>query len=698
MENIYGQTEQERNSIVQIPDKFAENAGNVLYSWLGSLWRSVHRGDGMIRGLHAARGIRRAQLYLDILESLKLQDRNGAPVFHRELWHPIVVRLSKRDTAQENMLSVGMDGEVGPQPEGSVYGEGTVFSLGRLANFKDYVTYPVDAKISGGALTIVDNVVNPSVSMERGKDYEIGNDSIIFHRSNDPLGESSRFDRYDVPGLIDDDGNEVPDMEAVLWASDVLIDRNYVSDHLSYALGADAPSSDLVKRILNAAWSSVASGLTPELAKTLVAAMLNIPVIQNEKETVLEIYVEKDEDGNEVSRVVETDKGTYRVSLKARLLPGVRPGAVMTRGDLLDESVRIYPFLNGISCRNKTKVWSNTEGVTPHQHTQSSLGMFLADIPDGSNIVRISLRVPSGHEESYSGTRLLAYLQVGQQQYPLLGLSKEASFVPGSGIVTFECGWNAVKDTIRIGMRIVGSDGSSVSRTYYYFRRAFPSSVLQPLVEVEYVDPEDPSVVLDHVDTGFSVPLQKDIPSVVIPSSMIRARTEYGVYAMWGMEEVKKDSKGRLYFDVGGTKEDVSAFWEDVWARAKEAGADMEAILGPEGTRISPAAFFLQNLVGANTLFVVVDRAQVDDASMMRNPMFFDMLSSVVPSAIRLFLVEHRSVGDDDVMDMADAAEDESVAAALPEADDLAAPSGEMVSMRFFRPPPAHVRGAREEE
>lgn len=566
MDNVYVQTENERYSIADLPDGFAENAGNTLFMWLGSLWRSLSKGYMMIKGLQSARGIRLAQMYVDILESLKLQDRNGAPVFHRELWHPIVVRLSKRDTAQENMLEIGMDGEVGEQPSGSRYGEGTVFLLGRLANLKDYATYPVDAKIAGGAAFIVDNIVNPTVRMERGKDFEIRNSSIIFHRDNDPLGDGSSFDTYDIPGIVDEDGNEVSDREAVLWASDVLIDKNYISDHLSYALGADAPSSDVVKRILNAAWSAVASGLTPELVKTLIAAMLNVPVIQHDKETIVDIFMEKDEDGNDVSRIVKTDLGTYRTSLSARLLEGVSVGATLSRGDLLDESVRIYPFLNGVS----------------------------ADVgPDGS----ISVAGPS-----------------------------------------------------------------------------------------------------------FGIPLEEDIPSVVIPSGMIRARTEYGIYAMWDAVEVQKDAKGRPYFDIGGNEADVKAFWEDVWKKADESGVDLESLIGStgssesSGSKVSPAAFFLRNLVGANTLFVVVDRSQIDDTSLMRDPMFFDMLSSVVPSAIRLFLVEHVSVGEGDIAQMDHASEEGSVAAALPPAEDVPEPRGELVSMRFFRPPPAHVRGKREEE
>lgn len=563
MENIYGQTEQERNSSVSLPDGFAGNAGDTLYSWLGSLWRGLHEGDGMVRGLQAARGIRLAQLYLNILEAAKLQDRNGAPVFHKELWHPIIVRRSMRNKSQENLLVIGGDGMLGPQLVEEPYGFGTVLEMGKMGAYKNYVTYPVGSEIAGGALTIVDNIVNPTVFMQRDVDFVIRNNSIIFPKDNDPLGDRSAFERYDLPDMIDDDGEDVPDMEAVLWASDVLIDKNFVADHISYALGANAPSSADVKRILNAAWDSVACGLTPELSRTLIAAMLNVPVIQTERETVVDIV---SRDGY---TSVVTDRGEYRISPKAKLVQGLHIGSVLKRGDFLDESVRIYQNLN----------------------------------------------VPS----------------------------------PGN---------------------------------------------------------------------RFSVPLEQDIPSVVLSPSMLRARTKHGVYAMWGSSVVKRekdspvDENGRplhLYFDIGGSGDDVSAFWEDIWKSAAEKGVKMESLIGSEGSVVSPAWFILHHLVGANTMFVVIDKSQIDDASMMRNPMFFDMLSDVVPSAMRLFLVEHSAV-EGDRMDLGEAEESSSIAAALPRAVECvsegsapglagrAAAFGERVSMRFVRPSPVKTRGHKEEE
>jgi hypothetical protein len=552
MDNIYGQSEQEMNSSAYLPDGFAEKSGNTLYSWLGSLWRGLHEGDGMVRGLQSARGIRLAQLYLNILEAAKLQDRRGAPVFHRELWHPIVVRRSMRNKSQDNLLVVGEEGVVGPQTSEEPYGIGTVLEIGKMGAYKNHVTYPIGQEIAGGALTIVDNIVNPKVFMQRDVDFVIRNNSIIFHVANDPLGEGSAFNRYDLPGVIDEDGKKVADMEAVLWASDVLIDRNFVSDHISYALGANAPSSAVVKRILNAAWDSVSCGLTPELVRTLIAAMLNIPVIQTERETVVDITSEDN------FTTVITDRGEYRISPKARLVNGLHIGSVLRKGDFLDESVRIYQNLN-------------TQKKSP-----------------------------------------------------------------------------------------------------------------------------------------FSVPIEQDIPSVQLPPSLLRAKTEYGVYAMWGQSVVKSlnGRSDRLYFDVGGTESDVESFWEGIWKSAEENGVKMESLIGSEGSVISPAWFFLRHLVGANTIFVVVDKSQIDDASMMRNPMFFDMLSDVVPSAMRLFLVEHSAVGSD-MMDLGDAEERSSVVAALPRAVECvtggsvsgkASSFGEHISVKFVRPSPIKTRGRKEEE
>lgn len=766
--DVYGQDFAERNSIVELPDGYIENAGNTLYSWLGSLWHTIHQGDDMVRGLQKARGIRLAQLYLNLLEAAKLQDRNGAPVFHRELWHPIVIRKSQRDKAQANLLLMGDDAQMGPQTEEEPYGVGTVLKMGRYGRYANCVTYPITADIKSMSTVIVDNIINPTVQMEWEKhDFEFHDNTIIFPKENDPLAEGSPFDKVDVSDFVEGE----PDVEVVLWASDVLIDKNYIAEHLSYPLGANAPSSDVVKRIINAAWSSVASGLTPELVRTFIAAMLNIPVVQHNGEVVVDINVSDD------AQEVYTDKGVYLVSPKAKLRKGLQIGSKLDKGDLLDESLRVYPFLNGVN-------WSGGGDVTSTisvkddgygNSTPVSFDDILADVPQYYNTTPVG--TPSGANQTYlffrsqgfgmsAGQKItsLVFTTAGGVSYnklyariwsysgtvsnpkgELIAVSEEVVWDAGSGsahefvfpdgivipavdsyyILDFSSSPNG--ETIGT-FRILCYNYSPARNPDCYWG----SSILVPVLTVEFSDSADESssasyessgcsessgstpgeMVISYKDTGFSIPLEQDIPSIVLSPDILRVRTKYGVYAMWGESVVKasESEPSHLYFDIGGTESDKSAFWQDVWKQADKAGVNMSKLIGREGDIVSPAAFFLRHFVGANTLFVVVDAAQLEDTSLLREPMFFGMLSSVVPSAIRLFIVEHRTVGEDDKMNLGSAQESTFLAAALPniredvvakDVPGLKVPGAsfeDSVTMRFIRSAPSKVRVRKEED
>ena len=208
----------------------------------------------------------------------------------------------------------------------------------------------------------------------------------------------------------------------------------------------------------------------------------------------------------------------------------------------------------------------------------------------------------------------------------------------------------------------------------------------------------NPDVAHIEALTGFSVPVDQDIPSVPLPPGVLRVNTEFGVSAMWADSIIKADPSGtddspHLYFDRVGAAADVRSFWEGIWADADAKGIKLSNVIGSVGTTISPAQFMLKNLVGANTLFIVVDASQIDDISMMRNAMFFDMLRNVVPSAIRIFVVEHHSVQDPkDEINLGDMAEE-----VLPSVQMLVksevAPREECVIMRLVRSRPKLVRG-----
>lgn len=564
--DVYNRSTFEKNAIQGAPDGYAEKSSNDLLKFLGSFWKNVHEDPDFVKGIQDIRGITLAQRYLDLLECLKLQDRKGLPVFHRELWKPLIIRKSTRNKARENELRVGQDItlEEGPQPSGKY--PGSTLRLGELANRDDYVFYPVDAEIETVVSGIANRVLNPSVSWRIGdgpEDVRYIDGTLVFPKALDPFNPENGFEIYDLPVFLkDEEGKDTDesDQETVVWASDVLIDRNYVSEHLSYALGADCVSTEQAKRIVNAAWDAMTSGLTPENLRTLVAAMLDIPVIRESEETVTKVIDTADE------KTVVTDAHTYSVYPKAKLRESVKAGAVLRRGDLLDESAKIYPMLTDVS---------------PEK---------------------------------------------------LRGLT-------------------------------------------------------------EYADI-----------------LKSDIPVITLPKTVLRTSTAHGISVDWTPVEVltaglDKNDHEKLYFELGGSEEDVQSFWKGVWDQAEKDNVDLREIFeaateddsASDTWEIAPAAFFLRYLIGANTAIVTLDHAQLRDVSAIRNEMYFNMLLAVVPSGIRLFFIEHLAPAKDE-MDFGTDTDDEAETAVALDAEDeieyedlpglrgYTAPSyREEVEMKFIR-------------
>ena len=575
MTDVYNRTVFEENSIQTVPNEYAENTANNLFKFLGSFWRDIHGDTGFIKGVQRVRGVKMAQFYLDLLETLKLQDRKGMPVFHRELWKPIVIRKSKADTAQENVLRMSDGVVLGEQPDGSKYGNGTKLQLGKLASFDNFVTYPVEDEIQTIVSGLANNVVNPTVTYKVSTEFPSAdvtyvNGTLIFPKDKDPFAPGSGFDAYDVE--LDENGN--PDQEIVLWASDVLIDKNFISTHMAYALRIDCKSSAIVKRILNAGWDILNCGMTPELYRAILAAMLNIPVVQNASERVIDI-IESDK-----GTTVVTDSHKYTLYKDAKLRKCVRLGSVLKRGDLLDQSVKIYPVLTDVA-------------------------------------------------------------------------------------------------------------------------------------------------KLDNI-TEYAETFGEDVPVMTVPCSLISTRTAFGLGVRWHDVEVMdsgetwgtKDGEHRkLFFEMSGRQEDIDAFWEEVWSRAEETGVDMDDLFnscvgdgtvqkidGDDGSddrwMINPMAFFLKYMLGANTLIVTVDTAQVEDKSLLRDSMFFSLLNDAVPSGMRMFFIEHTDIGDDEVdLGDSDDVEDDTDEFVLKEASDdefdyldLPGIKGkhvptyeEQIEMKFFR-------------
>lgn len=600
----------------------ARNA-ELLTQWLGSFWSEVYEDPDFIADLQNARALRIAQLYLDLLENLKLEDRTNAPVFHRERWHPIIIRKSQRNIGSKGMFKLADDGTVvlGPQTH-EVYPDGTVVTLGgRRVNYRDMVVYPFDAgseELKGTLSCIANNIADASVVLGNGTNFTILDGAIAIAEDQDPFtgvnadkwpkfeiaeetpagtkatgaikiivgspanhhtAEGTRFHTadgayfvttkdvtasmvphgsdiqmrpgsvgywYTVPAVAEAYGSEsqipagtelIPvaeqegvfwsaeaaepftggvygDTETVLWVCDALFDRNFIYTALGYAMRLPTGSSEVYKRVVNATWNITASGATPLLVRSLMAAICGVPTVREDGEVVESVI----NDGGRMC--VATDRNTYLLPSNARLRRNVRRGKALRRFDTLDRAIRVY------ACTT---------------------------------------------------------------------------------------------------------------------------------------EPEKIPAYSDFVDDFEE--LKADVPALDLPPAMFHTSVERGFSVAWAEEDVVCagiDANGNpmLRFSLDGEPEDEDAFWHDTWLRYEKAGVSMETCLdgvehdtiftpGKVCARISPMLFFMRNLVGANTLIITVCTDTVADDAPLYDPKFFNVLRDAVPAYVRLYVIEHQSTPED---------------------------------------------------
>jgi hypothetical protein len=151
--------------------------------------------------------------------------------------------------------------------------------------------------------------------------------------------------------------------------------------------------------------------------------------------------------------------------------------------------------------------------------------------------------------------------------------------------------------------------------------------------------------------------LKQDVPVLPIKSYMLRCSSNDGFSLTWDEVPIRRlDSEDSYYFQLEGDEIDISNFWKDVWEHCKANNISLKSILGASEAEehtneygekeqiygmISPMKFFLENLVGMNTLIITVDLDQLDSSALLYDPDFFSYVRSCLPSHIRLFFIEH---------------------------------------------------------
>ena len=311
-----------------IPRVLHDEAAASVKSALGAFWSSVFRDQDLVDALILSRVLSAGQLNVDAMEALSLRDHAGSPVFHREHWHPLAVRLSRRNTT--SALTVGMPDTpvLGPQDEsGEVYLPHEMFVIGGNALYSKVNTYPIEE--AGGcrlvrvATALCDSVSSPAHILLQGRDFAIERDTLVIRKEHDP---------FDTEGYrIEEDQD---DRVAVLWACDAEFDWDNVADFVGYPLGLYAPSTESASKMLSALWDAVTLGLTPITLNKVLGAAFGVPVAGS-AETVESVS----EDGDD--SIVVTDGGVYRIET-SRLSAAVKAGVVLKVGDFLTDEITTY--------------------------------------------------------------------------------------------------------------------------------------------------------------------------------------------------------------------------------------------------------------------------------------------------------------------------------------------------------------------
>ena len=322
-----------------IPQDLHTGARGNVKAALGSFWSDVFDDQELLDAVLAAKVLAAAQLHIDALEDLSLRDHNGSPLFHREHWHPLVIRRSRRNSAPGLVIGMPDTPSIGPQ-ETSLgnphpYVEGEVFEVGRNDDQSKVFTYPFTAfegcPLAGVRTCLCDSISKPGHVLLQGRDFTVDRGTLVIRRESDPF-DVGGYRTVEVPGSYTDasTGTECADSLAVLWLCDAEFDTNNVGDFLGYPMGIDAASTPVAKACLAALWDAVVYGLTPRCLNVLLGALFRVPTAQAD-ETVEKL------DGIGPYTVV-TDKNVY---LLESGLPVVTVGQALRKGDFLTDAIQV---------------------------------------------------------------------------------------------------------------------------------------------------------------------------------------------------------------------------------------------------------------------------------------------------------------------------------------------------------------------
>lgn len=292
-----------------------------LLAVLGSFWARTFTSTDQVSSYATGTALLVAQNHRNLLEVVAALSRFDVPLYHTEMWVPIVLRKSQRNSAATNLPRFDRTAEVFDGP--------LVFDT---AATMPYYAYPKPEKLVRAG-HVFDRLTTPTLALSENVDYVLDAErgAIVF--IDDP---------FDRPGLLKRgiyaDGQLV-DEEVTLWAFMGQFDYEYVYNQFAYALGLRLATSQGAKDLMNAVFNSLVNGGASAADIDLAfSAITGVPLARGH-ETVE--VMRRDAHGS----LIITDQTVYRFTEDA--VPLVAVGQRVRPGQSLVDALQIIELTDG---------------------------------------------------------------------------------------------------------------------------------------------------------------------------------------------------------------------------------------------------------------------------------------------------------------------------------------------------------------
>lgn len=325
-----------------------------LLALLGSFWAETYLGAADAERLIRHRAELVSGTFDRLADAADAASRLRCPVYRRERWRHLPVRLSARNSRS---LVYG---------DGRLHGDGVRYADPPAA---ELTALPAPADLAAVEV-ICNRLAGASAVLVRGLDFEVGAGELRFRA--DPFADA-RFARSPVT----EDGVEV-DQELDLWLYRPDFDRALVQDHWGYVVGAEGASSPAYKRAVNALYDMLTFGTSARRVVEAAAAAAGLPLgLAGE---VVEGVVD---DG--LHQVVLTDRSAHR--LPRATTATVAAGDVLTGGQTLCDGVELIEF-------NRGALPADLEGLTVGRGLL--LGAYVSDLGFPNREVAVATKTVAG--------------------------------------------------------------------------------------------------------------------------------------------------------------------------------------------------------------------------------------------------------------------------------------------------------------